>query len=214
MKNALWLLVVGAILLSAPRESRAQYFYYPYGGYGGYVWAAEAYTRSMAMIVQSAGLGNLRTSEAAINYQDARSKEFDNRTKATQSYFENRRMIKSYRDAERKPPPTSEQLYRMAKQGIPKPLSTNELEPVSGEITWPVVLRDNAFASFRELAEQFYEGRAAGSTDVTYDSYVQFHQAIADCQSLLKSRLKEYQADDYIRAKKFLDSLAYEARNS
>jgi hypothetical protein len=214
MKHILWFSVVGVILFAVPRESSAQYFYYPYGGYGGYVWAAEAYTRSMAMIVQSAGLGNLRTSEAAINYQTARSQELDNRTKATQSYFENRRMIKSYRDAERAPPPTAEQLYRFAKQGIPKPLSAKDLDQVSGDISWPVVLRGDDFAPFREVAEQFYHSRAAGSTDVTYDSYAQFQQAVADCQSLLKSHIKEFKADDYIRAKKFLDSLAYEARNS
>jgi heme exporter protein D len=214
MKNALWFSVVGVILFAIPRESSAQYFYYPFGGYGGYVWAAEAYTRSMAMIVQSAGLGNLRTSEAAINYQTARSQELDNRTKAAQTYYENRRMIKSYRDAERAPPPTAEQLYRFAKQGIPKPLSANELDQVSGDISWPVVLRGDDFASFREVTEQFYHNRAAGSTDVTYDSYAQFQQAVADCQSLLKSHIKEFKADDYIRAKKFLDSLAYEARNS
>ena len=214
MKYALWLCAAGGILLSAPRESCAQYFFCPFGGYGGYVWAAEAYTRSMAMIVQSAGLGNLRTSEAVINYETARSQEMDNRLKATQTYFENRRMIKSYRDAERAPPPTAEQLYRFAKQGIPKPLSASELDQVSGDISWPVVLRGDDFASFRLVAEQFYHSRASGSTEVTYDSYAQFQQAVADCQSLLKSRLREFKADDYIRAKKFLDSLAHEARNS
>jgi hypothetical protein len=220
MKRATWSFVIGvAVVLGAPREPAAQYYYGGYyGGYGGYATTPmEGWAFGMAACVRSAGMYNAMTSAATKNLAEAQSIALDNRRKATEQYCEEARLRAEYqeaRKANRKPPPTSEQMYRWAKQGIPKPLNSSELDPVSGAIIWPIVLQDDAFASYRMVAEHFYTSRATGSSGATYDLYASFQQASAEGQSLLKSRIKEYKADDYIRAKKFLDSLAYEARSS
>lgn len=221
MKYALWLLVLCSVVAMTP-DSSAQWW--GYGGYGGYSYATTpgmGYAIGMSDMVRSAGMATLATSQAASTFEDARSKNFDNRIKYAQTYMELQRMQASYRDelraqreANRKPPLTSEQLYRIAQQGVPKPLSVNELDPVTGQIAWPVLLRDEAYTSYREAAEDFYTGRATNPSDFTYESYINFQHATADCLALLKSRLKEYKADDYIRAKKFIDSLAHEAKKS
>jgi hypothetical protein len=219
MKRTVWILVVGvAVVLGAPREGAAQYYGGYYGGFGGYATTPmEGWAYGMAACVRSAGMYNAMTSAGAKNLAEAQSIALDNRRKATEQYYEEAQRRADYqeaRKANRKPPPTAEQMYRWAKQGIPKPLNSNELDPVTGAITWPILLQDEAFADYRSAAEHFYTSRATGSSGSTYQLYADFQQASAEGQSLLKSRIKEYKPDDYIRAKKFLDSLAYEARSS
>ena len=45
-----------------------------------------------AAVVRSAGAANLMNSEAAIRYEEARSRYFENRLQGTETYFEMRRM--------------------------------------------------------------------------------------------------------------------------
>jgi hypothetical protein len=179
---------------------------------GGYAsTAGEGFAIGMADCVRSAGMATLMTSMAASNVEDARSKYIDNQMKATQGYIERQRMLQSYQTSLRKPPPTSEQLYRLAQQGLPKSLSASQLDPVTGAINWPVVLRDDPFDSYREGTQTFFHDAVTNPQTFSYDSYHQLQQDSSDCLGLLKSRIKEYRPNDYIEAKKFVESLTYAA---
>ena len=41
--------------------------------------------------------------------------------------------------AERGPPPTMEQIATIAKYGCPKPLKSNQFDPVTGKLAWPTL---------------------------------------------------------------------------
>ena len=173
----------------------------------------------MSSMVRAAGMATLTTSMAASNLQDAQSKYIDNQLKATKAYVERQRIVesqrelmKSQREAKRKPPPTSEQLYRMAQMGVPKSLSASQLDPVSGAIAWPVVLRDDPFKPYRASTEKFFHAAIANPESFSYDSYHHLQEAGSDCLAELKSRIKDYPPDDYIEAKKFVESLTYAAK--
>ncbi|HVX16338.1 MAG TPA: hypothetical protein VHC22_34450 [Pirellulales bacterium] len=212
MRLAALTLLTLSILGGCPLAAFGQFFGMPYGGYYAST-AGEGYAIGMADMVRSAGMATLMTSKAAGNVEDARSKYIDNVMKSTQAYIDRERMLQSYQDSLRRPPPTSEQLYRMAQIGLPQALSASQLDPVSGKIAWPVVLRDDAFESYRQTAQEFFQEATAKPETFSYDSYNQFQQASSDCLGELKARIKDYRPNDYIQAKKFIESLTYAAQH-
>jgi hypothetical protein len=208
-----------AVCLALPGE--AQYYggrpYY--GGGGGYGYgggygastAAGSAMYGMADVVRASGEANLSNSEAAKNWQDARSMEYDNRIKGTQTYFEMRKMNRAYTDAERSKPMTSEEAFRAAREAAPKRLSASQLDPVTGGIAWPVLLTAEDFAADRKVVDALFTDRErAGS--VTGDQYQKIQQVTDDMLAKLKKNISNYSPNDYIKSKKFLESLAYESR--
>lgn len=204
-------LCLGVVLVVVTGAGRASAQYWP-GYYGGFASTpGEGFAIGMSALVRSAGMFNLTTAEAASRYQDAYKKGLENRAVVQQQYQESLRYYQSKREAARKPPPTSEQLYRWAHERAPKRLSAQELDPLSGEIAWPIVLREEDYASFRETAEAYFKKRAADPAAFTYGDFNRFQEAATECQAELKSHIRDYKANDFIQAKKFIESLAYEA---
>jgi len=187
-----------------------------YGGYpGGAVGyrastAAEGRLRGMADVVRSAGQANLDNSAAAINYSEARRNQIDNRRAWTETYFEMRRTNKAYRDAARTPRASMEDLVRYAQAGKPKQLSPGELDPVSGSINWPILLRTDGFADDRAKLEATF-GRRASHSAIDPETYMTIKQTTEDMLADLKAQIRKVPADQYMVAKRFLESLAFEA---
>lgn len=190
--------------------------YYGGGGYAPYgasyhsSTAGEGYARGMADVVRSAGDYNLRTSEAAKNYTDARSQDLDNRLKYTQNYFEMRRINKEARAAEQSPRLSNEDAFRMARQAAPRPLTSAQLDRLTGSIDWPLILRDPQYSALIEPLNQLFVERASGTT--APDIYLKVQKAAEVLQAALKKNINIYKSGDFIAAKKFIDSLEYEAR--
>ena len=114
----------------------------------------------MASVISAKGNYNLSTSAAAINMTQAQKNEIENRQQYTNTYFQMRATNKAAREAEAGPPPTMEQIARMAREGVPKPLGPSQMDPVTGQINWPDALQDDSFASQRGEVEQLFATRA------------------------------------------------------
>jgi hypothetical protein len=174
--------------------------------------AAEGYARGLADVIQSAGQANLLNSAAAGNYQAAESMYLDNRIKYTKTYYENKQLYKEYKQSQTKPPPSSEQLFRMSQIGVPKRLSANQLDPLTGEIAWPDILREDRYTQYRTALEQLFKTKAENPVDFNYDSYMKVddlkNRWIAD----LTKNINDYKPQDWVNVKKFIESLAFEAR--
>ena len=97
----------------------------------------EGYLRGLGDLVRSAGAANLMNSQAALNYEDARAKYFENRLRGVQTYFDMKKLNHDYRAEMRGQRATSEQLFRLAKMRAPEPLHPSEFDPYSGEVRWP-----------------------------------------------------------------------------
>lgn len=220
MRLAALILSALTVFVSHIPSAQAQWGFYPYGGYGGYATTpGEGAAMGMAALVQATGIATMAagrgaeaTAQAASTFEDARSKYMDNQIKYTQVYTERQKFLQAQREARRKPPATSEQLYRWAQQGAPKPLSASQLNPVTGAIHWPVVLRDDTFDSYRKTAETFFHSAVHSPETFTFDSYSGLQEASGECLAVLKSRIKDYRPNDYIEAKKFVESLGYAAQ--
>jgi len=184
--------------------------YYGYPGYYHSSTAAEGAMRGMADMVRSQGQANLDNSAAAINYGIARSQEMDNYKKGVDTYFQARQANKQYRDAERGPPPTMEQLVRFAQMGKPKPLSPSELDVITGDIAWPMVLQEDAYAKDRETIQAAFAGRSAGGA-MGLSDLTTVRKTTDSMLAQLKDNIRDLPPDAYMQSKRFLESLAYEA---
>lgn len=215
-------LVLLALVLAAaiPGVAHAQYGYpqYPgpyapsYSGYGYYHHAStleEGMSNGYANIVQSWGVANLLHSQAARNYQEAYSRDLDNRVKAAATYVQVKRMKREYAASLRVAPPSPEKAARYAKDRAPSRLTDRDLDPISGRISWPAALEDEAFQVHRDKLEEIAL-KWARYNSLSGAEHLALQQSTKAMQTELKSRMKMYSSTDYIAAKNLLESLAYE----
>ncbi len=183
-----------------------------WSGWGGYHHAStaeEGAARGMADFTRSAGMANLMNSQAANNYQDAQRKYMENRVYGTDAYFDMRRMNREAREAEQGPRPTQDDLARYARARAPSKLSVSDLDPFSGQISWPPLLRDEAYAAQRQALESLFNERAkAGQLSIGQRAEVR--EAAQDIQQTMKSNINAYSPQDYVQAKQFIESLSFE----
>jgi hypothetical protein len=193
------------VLITAPL-AQAQY----YGGGWGYHSSTlqEGAQRGFADVIRSAGAANLLNSEATSKYEDARKKYLENRLQATQTYFDMRRLNTEARRSERSLPLSTEAYARLARQQAPERLSVSQLDPLTGTIVWPAPLRRPEYDAPRLELERLYTERANG-TSLNYDD---IQVACDKFQQQIKADLPKFEPNDFIRAKKFIDSLAYEPK--
>lgn len=201
--------VVACASLATPAEAQ----WGRWGMMGGYAsTAGQAADYGMAQVIRSQGYANLQNSEAAKNWEDAKTKEIDNREKWTNTYFQMRKDNRAARAEERGPPITQEQAIRLAHTRAPPRLTTTQLDPVTGHITYPLVLTDSVYEPYRENVDRLFAERASSGGSVSYDQFEEIQQAVNDFADALKQHVDKYAAGDYGSARTFLTSLAHEAR--
>ena len=196
------------ILVALGSLATAQY----YGG--AYVnnkasTVGESYARGHADVIRSQGMANLKNSEAAINWTEAQRREMENRDQWTDTYFQMRQKNRDYRAAERGPRPSRESFVRMAAAGRPQKLSPSELDSVTGEVNWPRALTQSKFDDSRKELENLFAKRAAYGQS-NWNDYTRIGEIIKKMEDDLKAIIRDMPSSDYITAKRFLESLAYE----
>jgi hypothetical protein len=181
------------------------------GGWGGghASTAEQGAMTGMADMMQAAGSRNLMNAQALGFVEDARKKNIDNRMYGTEAYFQMRKTNKEARDAEKGPPATKADLERYARQRAPQRLSPSELDPLTGAIAWPAVLRDEEYNADRAKIEAMYQQRASAGF-LTGAQRGEAQQTMGSLTSSLKKNLRNYVPQDYVQAKKFIEGLNYE----
>jgi hypothetical protein len=208
-------LVVLTALICSDQSASAQYWG---GGWGGtYVdnrasTPAESYARGSADVIRSKGMANVMNSEAAINVEEARSANMDNRMKWTDTYFGMREKNKSYREAERKPRASREDLYRWAKEGTPDRPTESDLDPLTGAISWPRGLQLSALEKERQEMDELFQERAKTGGSTQLDTVNEIRETAESMKATLKKHIKDMPSSDYLASTKFLDGLDYESQ--
>jgi hypothetical protein len=179
------------------------------GGYGGGTVASNS-LNGMSNVIRADGEYNLPTSATGVNNEEARSRYLDNKKKWSENYrqmSEQRSAIAQGSAAARHSP---EALNAAAKTELPRTLGPDRLDPVTGRLTWPEVLLAEKFADQRKEVEQLFELRAMTSHSAgTRQKIRTFTGHMSD---MLHRQVKDIPANDYIAARKFLDSLDYAVR--
>ena len=194
-----------AMVCLAPVVAQAQYF-----GDSAQPFSStleEGVQRGYADVVRSFGMANLLNSQAANQLEQARKAYIENRLRATQTYFEMRRYNAEARQAMRSTPLSMEQYVRLARESAPDQLTATQLDPLTGTISWPAPLRLPEYEALRQRIERLFQDRATG-----YIVYGEIQNVVNEFLEKLKLDLDKFPPNDYVIARKFLDSLAWAAR--
>jgi hypothetical protein len=200
-----------------PHYPSTPVYYVPRPFFGGWPaayrssTAAGAYARGAAAMTHARGHYNLLTAEARVVHTEAQRREIENREQWIDSYFAMREKNRQERAAERGPRATVEQLRRIAATGKPAALSPSELDAVTGEISWPALLQGEEYGTFRAALEQVFAQRAA-TGQVGTDALGKAKHATDSMLEELKTHVREVPQQDYIAARRFIESLAHAAQ--
>ena len=193
-----------------PPFAPSTYSAYPWG-YSGSSTAAEGFGRGLGDVIRSVGDYNLSTSEAAVNFSEARRRQIENNKLWVQTYFEMRDINRQAMVAElTKKRGNPEDWIRYAAAGKPRPLTNSELDAVTGKIRWPLLLTGAEYAIQRAALERIFADRAYHGM-IGADGYKLAMQATDDMLASLRMQIRELPPDQFIEARKFLQSLVYEA---
>jgi len=200
------LLVVVAVTSTASAQRYGSVYGAPYRA----STVGESRARGFADVVRSRGDAAVKHGVAARQFEEARSRNLDNRLKYAETYFERKRINKEYREANTKRP-TEEQLFRLAKQAAPKRLSPSELDPISGDVKWPVLLQRPEFAASRDALGGMLDEWAAGHGESS-EVYNALMEEATGMRTILTSNARQLAGPQYIEARRFLDGLIYEIK--
>jgi hypothetical protein len=220
MKRTMSLAAFAAVALTGTATFAQAPSYVPFVGYGGVGYghyhhastAGEGYLNGWANNIRARGEYNYLSSLGMINVEEARSRSIDNKKKWADTYFEMRRMNESYRAANRKRPPTPEQVARYAKMASPDRLQSNELDPLVRTIYWPASLQRPEYEALRVQLDELFAAQNADNSGLGSENYREIRQVADAMVAGLRARFGEMDSAEYMQAKSFLDSLAYEAR--
>jgi hypothetical protein len=186
---------------------------YGYGMTGGVgSTAAGSAMTGMANVVSAKGDYNLATSAAAVNMTQAQRNEIQNRQLYTNTYFEMRETNRQARAAESGPRLTAEQISRIAHETAPKPLSSSEVNHVTGKLNWPDVFQMDVFSADRANFERLMGSYSQVGT-LSYGDKTKARALINNMAKELKQRIREIPGPDYIASRSFLESLMYSTCN-
>jgi hypothetical protein len=166
----------------------------------------EGAQRGYADIVRSYGMASLLDAQAANQFEQARKQYIENQLKAVQTYVDAHRVNAEYRFATRKPLPL-EEYVRLAREQAPEPLTATQLDQLTGSISWPAPLRKPEYEAFRKRIDRLFQDRAIG-----YAIYGEIPAACEEFAQRVNADIMQFPPNDYIAAKKFLESLAWTSR--
>jgi hypothetical protein len=173
--------------------------------------AAEGFLHGWGYLERSFGIRDLLQSQALINIEVARNLAIENRLLHIAKFWEGRHLWLEEQRMRRGPYRLDADHRRLAHMDAPRALNASELDPVTGELAWPAVLRDVVFAEPQQQLDRiFAKWPITGRFDYNEQSAVK--QLANYMQGLLKPRIKSLPGDDYMAGMRFLERIAFTAK--
>lgn len=179
-----------------------------WGGYGGGQTPQGAALQGLSQVISASGQAHLANSAAAINWTQAQSNEMRNDVQGVQTFWAMRDIGRAERAKERGPIPTPEELARRAREGAPRPLNTNQIDPVSGQLHWPAYLAQDMFKDQRTPVDECAAKWVKYGT-LDYADQTTVRQNIDAMFDALKDQIGSMPPPDYVQSRSFLQSLLY-----
>ena len=100
---------------------------------------------------------------------------------------------------------SAEALNLASKSQLPQPLGPDAINPATGKINWPKALLDSSYAKKRSEIDHLFElqNKTSGKN---YQTKIQV--AAGEMTAILKSNITRMSSTDYMKARKFLDSIS------
>lgn len=157
--------------------------------------------RGMGDAVRSQGMKNVADSQAAINLTEAQDRAIDNDLKATNAYWDKKKIYeqntaeKRYKEAQVRQEHRSR---RMLKQITPQ-----ELDPTSGQLSWPMICREEQYTEYRDPLAKLFQKRGMYGV-LESDDYLQAKQLIKDFRAAITANKAAYPSEARSQSLRFL----------
>ncbi|HEV3341707.1 MAG TPA: hypothetical protein VG125_15175 [Pirellulales bacterium] len=202
MKSVRLTTLLALTTLAIPATARAQYS----------STAAEGYLHGSADVARGMGQFYLYSSQAAVNGQEAYSRLIDNQRQQAAAYWDVRHMNRSLRAEERQARTAGKDITRWNASRLPRRLTPAQFDARTGNIHWPGTLAGPEFAPARAKLVRLFRNRATDDSRIASEDGKNVKSLVATMQAQLKGKISDLPPGEFISAKKFLDSLAYEAQ--
>ncbi|KAA5545473.1 hypothetical protein FYK55_07445 [Roseiconus nitratireducens] len=192
---------------------------YGYGAYGGYgsayatqpLYAAATWVRALA----SANLLNAQAQteygQARIQHAYADREVMENSVQYQLTRMEKKRINRDYRFGHLHERGRLIREAKLAAHRFDPPVIERPVDPATGQVRWPLLLQTSHFAKARQpIDEVFYQRQVHGQ--INPDHFLPMRDWIARVKQELRSRMHQYEPEDYVQSRDFLTSLIDEAR--
>jgi hypothetical protein len=176
---------------------------YGYGNYGASTAAGSA-ASGMANVIQAQGQTNLNNSMAAINLEQARSQNIQNKNASVNAYWDRRSTYDQH---------MAEQNYAEAQKRdayfaktLLKPLDAQQFDATTGKIGWPILCREADFQDYRDVLDKTF-GKLGGSGVVSIEEYTTASKTIKEFRAAITAKQDSYPKETVSEALRFLVAL-------
>lgn len=216
MKGALLTLATSA-LVAIGGSASAQMWYgaavnYP-AGTDAASTPASGIGHAAADVIRAEGMYNESTANAYLKFEQARRQYIDNQDRWTDAFLARQRAIAAQHDRAHEEAIARHTRYReeqIGKAKLPPRLGSAELNPNTGELAWPRALQRNTFSLDRFDIEQLLADRAKqGSTSELMEA---LDAKTRQMRQDLRDHIGELRTQEYLQARRFLQSLELESQ--
>ncbi|QDV50124.1 hypothetical protein Enr17x_21620 [Gimesia fumaroli] len=199
------------------------------GGYygGGYYGGNWGDTRSA--LIRAQGQAAESRAKAMVNYQEANSKYIENQKKLAETYVARQKAqresmheqaaIKEMQAQQRQAAmeKQAEKNRKMRESGLSpylnasasqdkETLSSSQLNPATGEISWPESLMGDEYKASREKMQELFSLK--NSTGVTSSLSSEIESEAIVMKNILRGQIRNMLPNDYLSARGFIEGLA------
>ena len=169
-------------------------------------------------IIRQASQSENGFSSPMIDAETARSMSYDNRVKQVRTYYDRKLMTARKRDQleqerlarTQRNAAARRQRRELTKKKDPTPISSSQVNRYSGEIEWPVMIKNNHFDQDRDNVDTLYPKHLSAGAGVNTVEYSPIQNSLKSMKSGLSKVRKQYQPEQYSYSKKFLESFIFE----
>lgn len=196
---------------------------YGYGGYGYGGGMTAAMGAGIGVGAAAQGLGQARVDQGAYELEHTQAES--QYLQAYQQYLQtvnlqreayNERQQASLKEYAAKTAEARAQVaaYKkdMQNRAAPHRLTSAQFDRETGVITWPAVLRDSRYESDRYAIDKLFHERTAENSGAGSPNCAEIEKATNQLLADVGKDINNLSVDEYITARHFITSLAYEAR--
>lgn len=147
---------------------------------------------------------------AAINQQTTRALALENRMRGVENFFQARRINQESRARESGPAVTMSEAVRISAMQLPPRPTALQLDPATGEISWPNVLRDGEYRDLTEDIQRRFSERCAAGGSVGVEQRQLLFGAVDDLANRLRANVSRHPPGEYGAAQSLLSGLRRE----
>lgn len=173
---------------------------------------ASGIGHAAADVIRAQGMYNESTANALLRFEQARGQYLANQRQWMDMVTMRQRAITATRERSREMAKVRNARYRdegLWKAPLPPRLTSLELNPSTGKVTWPVALQRDTFALDRNEIESLLAARSEGGS--TSELMESLENRTRQMRLELRDHIRELRTQEYLQARRFLDSLALEA---